>query len=326
MAMTDDQKRKHVDGYAVPNVPCVSVLMPVFNAERYVEAAVRSVLDQTFRNFEFLIIDDGSTDASLAILKRLAALDSRIFVTSRPNAGIVATRNELLFMSRGKLVALMDADDECAPERFAQQVNYLQENPQIVGLGTRVVFIDPEGSRLMEAMNHLVHEEIDAELLRPGLGMVNPSVMARADACKLIGGYRPEYEYAEDLDFFLRLAEFGKLANLPTPLLQYRLHSSSVSHRFVVEQSRSAARAVQDALRRRGNEVAVSKEFPILLSTLETKAQLHRKWAWWALGARNFRTARKHAVRAVLAEPLNLNNIKVLICALRDTLRNKSFL
>ena len=204
---------------------------------------MRSVLNQSFCDFELLIIDDGSTDASLSILKRLADLDLRILLRSRANAGLVNTLNELLSHSKGELIARMDADDLCAPHRFERQVTFLDENLSVVAVGSSVVFIDPESARLGEAMQHFSHDEIERELLRPGLGMVHPSVLARSDACKSIGGFRLEYKHAEDLDFFLRLAEVGKLANLHEPLLEYRVHESSVSHRFVVEQSRSAARA-----------------------------------------------------------------------------------
>lgn len=305
-------------------MPRVSVLMPVFNAERYVEAAVRSVLGQTFRDFELLVVDDGSTDSSPAILRRLAALDSRIHLTSRANVGLIATLNELLTQARGELVARMDADDLSHPERFSRQVLFLKEKPAVVAVGSRVVFIDADGLPLMEAVDHFSHGDIDAALLGGRLGIVHPSVMIRAAACKAVGGFQADYTHAEDLDFFLRLGEVGMLANVPEPMLEYRVHDSSVSHRFFVDQSRSADRAIRRALERRGLDSDPTRVQSVAMTVPETRSQLHRKWAWWALGAGNVRTARKHATRAMMAEPWSWQNLRVLACALRGSFKARA--
>lgn len=303
------------------SVPTISVLMPVFNGAPYVEAAVKSVLSQTFRDFELLIVDDGSTDESLPILERLAATDSRIRLTTRPNKGLVSTLNELLAAARGPWLARMDADDLCRPTRFARQLQFLAEHPAVVGVGSRVLFIDSEGLPLMEAMDRYTHEQIDAELLRPGLAIVHPSAMISAGACKAIGGFSDQYRHAEDLDFFLRLGEIGPLANLSEPLLDYRIHGSSVSHLFVIEQSQSARHAIDAALARRGATTPLAKSARHRASAVESKAALHRKWTWWALGAGHLRTARKHARLAILAEPLNPKGLLNLVFVLRDSLR-----
>jgi glycosyltransferase involved in cell wall biosynthesis len=302
-------------------VPTISVLMPVFNAAPYVESAVRSVLSQTFRDFELLIIDDGSSDASLSILERLASADARIRLTTRPNKGLVATLNELLAGARAPWLARMDADDLCRPTRFERQLQFLEANPSVVAVGSRVLFIDSEGLPLMEAMDRYTHEQIDAELLRPGLAIVHPSAMISAAACRAIGGFSDQYRHAEDLDFFLRLGEVGALANLDEPLLDYRIHGASVSHRFVDEQAQSARRAIEAALARRG--VAGGRAAPSQqpASAFESKGALHRKWTWWALGAGHLHTARKHARLAILAEPFHPQGLLNLVFVLRDSLR-----
>src|SRR6476661_6105481 len=125
--------------------PPVSVLMPVYNAGRYVAEAVESILGQTYADFEFLIVDDGSTDRSRAILERYAARDPRIRLVSRPNTGYAAALNELLGLARGELVARMDADDVALPERLLRQVNYLRAHPEVVCVGTAVHLIDGGG-------------------------------------------------------------------------------------------------------------------------------------------------------------------------------------
>ena len=128
--------------------PSVSICMPVYNTKRYVAEAVESILAQTFGDFEFIIIDDGSTDGSRAILERYAKQDDRIRLISRPNTGIVGARNEALGLARGELIAVMDSDDVALPERFEVQVAYLREHPECVVVGSRALIIDPDGCAL----------------------------------------------------------------------------------------------------------------------------------------------------------------------------------
>jgi glycosyltransferase involved in cell wall biosynthesis len=125
--------------------PLISVCMPVYNAERYVSEAIESVLSQTFKDFEFLILDDGSTDGSLAILKGHAERDPRIRLTSRPNKGLAPTLNELMDQARGEFVARMDADDVSLPERLERQADYLRKHPDCVIVGCHALVMDSDG-------------------------------------------------------------------------------------------------------------------------------------------------------------------------------------
>lgn len=306
---------------AKSSVPRVSVLLPVYNAEAYVGDAVRSILAQTFTDFEFLIIDDGSTDASPRILSDLARSDARVRLGIRANRGNIATLNELIDMARGEYFARMDHDDIALSQRFARQVEFLDAHPEVVAAGSRALFIDDEGLPLMEVMNHYSHEQIERALMKPELGIIHPSVMMRADACRAIGGYRAEYPHAEDLDFFLRLGEVGRLQNIAEPLLQYRTHASSVSFRYREAQSRSARKAVEAALARRG----VSSDSVTIAGLpdgrIETPSELHCRWGWWALGAGHLRTARKHARLALFADPLSMSNHKLVAYVIRDSLK-----
>src|SRR5688572_25740567 len=115
--------------------PTVSVVMTVYNTERYVREAVESILGQTFRDFEFIIIDDGSTDSAPAILREYADRDPRIRLVSRPNTGIVRAANEGIALARGNYLARMDSDDVALPHRFEKQVRYLNEHPACVLVG-----------------------------------------------------------------------------------------------------------------------------------------------------------------------------------------------
>ncbi|MEA2735824.1 MAG: hypothetical protein QOE14_2275, partial [Humisphaera sp.] len=152
-----------------PIAPAVSVLMPVYNAARYLAEAVESILAQTFRDFEFVIVDDGSTDRSPAMLDEYAKRDSRIRIIRRPNTGIVGALNDAIAESKAALIARMDADDVSLPDRLEKQVAYLRDHAECVALGSRVVGIDPYGCVLFQSEHKLTHEEIDAELLN-GVG------------------------------------------------------------------------------------------------------------------------------------------------------------
>jgi glycosyltransferase involved in cell wall biosynthesis len=296
--------------------PTISVLLPVYNSERYVRWAVQSILIQTFADFELLVIDDGSTDRSLSILRELAANDGRMRVESRENKGIVATLNELIRLARGSYLARMDSDDISRPERFEKQLAYLAAHPECVAVGTGILWVDPEGMPIFDLVNELAHDRIDAgHMSGIGGGIWHPSVMMRKEAVLRIGAYRAEYQLAEDMDLFLRLAEVGKLANLREILLEYRQHVASLGYIFQEKQYDAARRVVQAAHLRRGMDCAADLAGKGI--RVEAPADTHRKWAWWALSAGNIATARKHALKAFAARPLKAENLRVLACAIR---------
>jgi glycosyltransferase involved in cell wall biosynthesis len=294
--------------------PTVSVHMPVYNAQRYVAEAVESILGQTFTDFEFIILDDGSTDGSPAILRRYAAEDGRIRLVSRPNAGVGKTRNECLAMARGEYFAVMDADDVSLPERFARQVAYLNDTPDCVAVGSRVLLIDPDGDPIREWAYFASHEEIDeAHMAGKSGAIIHPSAMIRREAMVAAGGYW--LEPAEDYDLFLRLAERGQLANVPEMLLKYRQHLGSFGYAQRMRQWQGAQLALQEAHRRRGLDKPTHYAGPDIQHAFTSDH--HRKWAWWALGAGNVATARKHAWTAVRKSPFSPKSWRVAACAVR---------
>jgi glycosyltransferase involved in cell wall biosynthesis len=291
-------------------------MMPVYNAERYVGKAIESILNQTFENFELLIVNDGSTDGSLAILREYAERDRRVRLTSRPNAGLVGSRNELLDAARSDLVACMDADDVSLPDRLEKQVEYLQRHPECVLVGSRVMIIDPDGQPLQVMGQHFEHEAIDRAFMN-GEGQIiyNPSVMFWKRVALQVGAYRRGFDPAEDLDLFLRMAEVGRLANFPQPLLAYREHLGKAGHVHVQRQSLGVRKALEEAYRRRGLAV------PEWLASFELRrlcvADVYRIWAWWALGSGYIATARKHAWASMARAPLSIASWRLLYCALR---------
>ncbi|HEX8912731.1 MAG TPA: glycosyltransferase, partial [Humisphaera sp.] len=233
---------------AAPDTPAVSVMMPVYNAARYVAAAMRGVLRQTFADLELVVVDDGSTDRSLAVARRVAATDRRVRVETGPNRGVVGARNACLALARAPLLAVNDADDVSVPDRLARQVAYLRANPACVAVGGRMRFVDPDGAPLGEHFRYTDHDRIDAfHLSEARSGVGHSAALMRADAVRAVGGYREGFGPAEDFDLWLRLAEVGRLANLTARVVDYRLHERSLTATQAARQRAAAARAVAEA-------------------------------------------------------------------------------
>lgn len=229
--------------------PAVSVLMPVYNGERFLAEAVESILGQTFADFEFVIVDDGSTDASPAILADYASRDPRIRVVAQANAGIVAALNRGLNECRSPLVARMDADDVSLPTRLEQQVAFLTDHPKVAAVGTAFRLISETGAAGPEVRPPAAHKAIKRGL-RYGNCLGHPTVMMRREAILAVGGYREFLRHAEDYDLWTRVAERYELANLPACLLRYRVHAAQVSWNSAEQQALSTL-AVQGLSRSR---------------------------------------------------------------------------
>jgi glycosyltransferase involved in cell wall biosynthesis len=297
-------------------MPRISVILACYNTERYIASAVRSILAQTFRDFELILIDDGSTDGSSGICKQLAAQDSRIKLVARPNKGLTKSLNEGVSLATAPLIARMDADDLSMPTRFEKQVGYLDALPECVCVGSRVTLIDPYGSPISVTDHKLTHEEIDADLMKGiGWSIVHPAAMMRTDAVRKVGGYREQFKTSQDLDLWLRLAEIGKLANLEEPLVQYRQHFESVAFNKADEQWRCKSEIVGDAYDRRG--LARPKEWPFNKRVPLPIVEQLKRWAWAALKAGNPKVARKHAVEVMKKQPFSIDSWRVMYCALR---------
>ena len=162
--------------------PRISVLMPVYQAERYLEEAVESILAQSFDNFELLALDDGSTDASPDILEALARRDDRIRVRRTEHAGLVSQLNQGLAEARGEFIARMDADDVSHPARFERQLAYLDAHPDCVAVGTGTDEVDPERRIIRTFDIRTTHEEIESRLMQgDGGALIHASALYRTD-------------------------------------------------------------------------------------------------------------------------------------------------
>jgi len=226
--------------------PAVSVLMPVYNTEKYVAEAVDSILAQTFGDFEFVIVNDGSTDGTLRILEEYAARDQRIVLLSRPNTGMTRALNDGLAVCRGEFIARMDADDISESNRLEVQIAYLQQHPDVVVVGADYRVIDEKG-RVFSLMRHATsHSQIVDKLFCGSCSINHPSVVVRKAAIEAVGGYDERYVYGQDYDLWLRLSEKGVLANLDHFLMRYRHHECSITGGSIqkyCEDSRNAWRA-----------------------------------------------------------------------------------
>jgi glycosyltransferase involved in cell wall biosynthesis len=280
--------------------------MAAHNAERYLRDAIASILGQTLRDFELIVVDDGSTDATPGILAQFAEQDSRIRIMRHDGQKACGLTRSLIAGTarvRGRFIARMDADDVAEPERFAKQVAFLSQHPNCVAVGCWLTLIDPDGDPLADRSVPSKHEEIVLELFTGNGAIPHPSAMIGRRAFEQVGGYRAQFSASQDLDLWLRLAEIGELANLTERLLRYRLHDSSVTTQNRDAQLACAQQAVRDALERRGDPQA--KTFEIIRSDSPSRARTLRRWARMALQSRRVDVARKHALSAFRHGPLN---------------------
>jgi hypothetical protein len=222
--------------------PAITVAMGVYNNAPYLPAAIESILDQTFGDFEFLIVNDGSTDGSGEIIDSYAAADSRVRAIHQDNRGLVPSLNRIIAEARAPLIARMDGDDISLPGRFARQLAFMADNPEYGVVGTWATSMDEEGR--LDTIGGM-DQPTDWEQFKDSLWgkplMCHPAVIAKTDVLRRVGGYRPCYRYCEDYDLWLRLAEVTRLCSIPERLFLYRYSDGQVSNRHIVQQTIGAA-------------------------------------------------------------------------------------
>lgn len=217
----------------------LTVLMPVYNAEKYIRRSIDSILKQTYTNFDFIIINDGSDDKSCEIIKGFAKLDNRIRLIDRENRGLIHTLNEGIQLAHSEYIARMDADDVSLPNRLSTQLNFLDNHPDVgcVGSSAYIIYDDGPAQNLNIWCPPTKHNDIVSNHKKGyGASMIHPSVMLRLPILKEIGGYTSWPIHAEDYELWCRLGKITQLANLNEPLLYYREHLDSVSFRYRNQQ------------------------------------------------------------------------------------------
>ena len=250
------------------DAPPVSVVMPVYNSASVVADAIESIVGQTFGDFEFIIVDDGSTDATAEILRNYAALDGRIKLYNQENCGLITSLNRYCRVANGKYIARMDADDISLPARLEKQFRYLEAHSEVGVLGTWIQDVDSNRTPIIE-WPVPADPVVVRWFLFFGNCIAHPSVMMRRELLDRLGYYRPSAIYVEDYDLWIRAAEITMLANLPEVLVQYRVSPGSVSSRNELLQEQRAS-ALSSALRGTG-------KIGQLYGTYITKARPDRK-------------------------------------------------
>lgn len=212
-------------------MPEISVIMPVYNGERFIKEAIESILSQTFSDFEFIIINDGSIDATKGII--FSYQDKRIsYIENRTNIGLTKSLNLGLKMASGRYIARMDADDISLLDRFEIQFNFLETNKDIALVGGWIEWLYPENTKIIPKEKYW-RSFADSDFLKYLLLFSNQvahsTVMFRKDIIKDVGGYDENYQSAQDYEFNSRIIKKYKITNIQKVLVKYRIHKDSIS-------------------------------------------------------------------------------------------------
>ena len=208
--------------------PSVSVVMAAYNSGEFIGQAIQSVLDQTHKDFEFIIVDDGSTDNTLEVIRQFH--DPRIrLIVNETNLGIVGSVNHGIDISRGEFIARMDSDDVCLPQRLEKEIEYLHAHPEIGVLGTEVREILNTGEIITRSRHILTDPYLIKFWLLTDTVINNPTAVIRKELLVQVNGYDPEYIYAQDYEIWTRLAKITKITVLPEPLVNWRKHGGNIT-------------------------------------------------------------------------------------------------
>lgn len=210
--------------------PTISVLMAVYNGELWLEESIRSVLEQTFSNFEFIIINDGSEDSSVEIIESFIKKDTRILLFNKSNTGLADSLNYGMLQAKGKWVARIDADDICESNRLQEQLNFVKLNKDLVLVGSGLNIIDENGKKSKTYIYPTKHSDIIRRLTKALPFFPHSSAFFKLEAALEVGAYRTEFRRSQDQDLWLRLSKKGKIMCLNKPLVSIRKHSEQMSN------------------------------------------------------------------------------------------------
>lgn len=210
--------------------PLISVILPVYNADQYLSQAIESIINQTYINWELIIVDDHSTDGSNKIALTYSKKDKRIHViNAKRHKGVGAISNLGITRAKGKYIARMDADDISLPDRFAKQVAYLENHPEVIILGGQCQLIDTKNKVTGYKLFPTDPEKLD-EMMFYYYPIQQPTFMVRNSALpKDFVWYEEKVESAEEHELLFKLRQYGKVANLPDTTLKYRMHEKNIS-------------------------------------------------------------------------------------------------
>lgn len=236
--------------------PKISVVMPVYNTKKYLRQAIESILNQTFRDFEFIIVDDCSTDSSPEIIEEYAKKDKRIrALYNSQNLKVARARNRGIEAATGRYVAQMDSDDISLPNRLKKQFKFMEGHPEVAVSSGTVELIDQAGKAIGRVKYYLTDEEVRRHIFRLCPCSQSLCIMRRK-AFNDIEGYDPDWVPTEDTELFLRLGRIGQFANLSDVMLQYRVHPDSLTNKYHLEAKRQQFLLIKKAVRNYGYKMS----------------------------------------------------------------------
>ena len=293
----------------------ITVLMPAYNAGKYIDDAIRSVLEQSFTNFELLIVDDGSTDDTREVVKSFT--DERIILINQEHGGVSKALNAGLTVAKGKYIARFDADDICFFDRLEKQYLFLEANPDYVIVGSDADYMLENGEFLFRfsCIGH-THEDLLKKLYFY-CPFIHSSVMYRKDAVQIAGGYSLSAHNFEDYLLWTQLSRFGKLYNLPETLIRIRFNPASVTidEKWRGKRFRELKR---NAITRGVITEDEGKEILLIIQKQNTKNI--KEGAYYALCTKKFltdnyqpRKARQLAWKAILSNPIRPDNYALFV-------------
>lgn len=207
----------------------VSVVMPAYNAEKFIGEAIESILSQTFKDFEFIILDDCSKDKTWEIIQEYAKKDERIIpVKNEKNLNIALNRNKGVEMAKGKYVVWADADDISKPDRIEKLFNYMESHPEVGICGSN--FQSFSGDKLMDTREFFEDDDLLRKNIFKFSPVAQPTAIVRKACFDKVGYYNPSYPPAEDIDLSFRVGEYYKFGNISEVLLMYREHPNSATY------------------------------------------------------------------------------------------------
>lgn len=211
--------------------PTISVVMPAYNAEKYIARAIESILSQTYKNFELIIVNDASKDKTLSIIKKYAKKDSRIrYVTNSKNKLIAYSLNRGIALAKGSIIARMDGDDVSTPERLKKQYAVLRAYPKVAIVGADLDVVSKKGKIISQRKYPTASSALKKLMFRYS-PFSHPVVMFRKAVFNEFGGYREDIFPSEDIDLWFKIGSKYEFASIDKPLLKYTLIQNSSSHR-----------------------------------------------------------------------------------------------
>ena len=298
------------------SLPRVSIILPVYNGQKYIQSSINSLLAQTYADFELIVINDGSTDNTEEIIKKIR--DPRLKIISRPNKGLVKTLNEGIRRAKGEFIARQDADDLSLPTRLEKQISFLDSHHKIGLVGSNYTIIDEEDTELVATDIFTHPDDLSvAEIVSNQFG--HGSVVMRSSIVRKAKGYNAAVGHVEDYDLFVRMSRLSKIANLPEALYRWRRNPVGISlSNDTLQQEQAFAvrdRYFKKYLLNATNKSLFNSWHPMSLRSgprayCEKKSRLYRDLAYlfWKFGHKD--RARSAIRKALLVAPWKKQIIK----------------